>query len=191
MSANTSPGPATDAAGQAVLDPTKNVLQLVDAAIKRQDDLREMDHKAMRREMRVRAYYEGKLRDKESERLDAIRDRDVNAVAAAAADARATAQTLAQQVADTAEAARQAMAAAAVANATSLRAEIAPLQKDIADLRQSQYEGVGAKGQVTESQAKSSNQGLWIGLAISGVVMLFGFLSVLIAAGALAFALTR
>ena len=39
------PGPGVDAYGQPVVDPTQNVLDLVKAAIQRQDDLREMAHR--------------------------------------------------------------------------------------------------------------------------------------------------
>jgi len=56
------------------IDPTKNVLQLVAASIKRIDDLREADRKlseAKNELMRISFEYEDKLRQKESDRLDA------------------------------------------------------------------------------------------------------------------------
>jgi len=59
------------------IDPTKNVLQLVAASIKRIDDLREADRKlseAKNELMRISFEYEDKLRQKESDRLDANLD---------------------------------------------------------------------------------------------------------------------
>lgn len=46
-----SAGPSTDAHGNPVVDPTKNVLQLVAAAIQRQDDLRKAESEAIRAEV--------------------------------------------------------------------------------------------------------------------------------------------
>jgi len=48
------PGPGVDAQGRAVVDPTKNVLDLVNAAIKRQDDIRAMSMDATQRELGLR-----------------------------------------------------------------------------------------------------------------------------------------
>jgi hypothetical protein len=48
------PGMATDSKGNAVVDPTRNVLDLVEAAVKRQDDLREAESATIRRELEVR-----------------------------------------------------------------------------------------------------------------------------------------
>jgi hypothetical protein len=48
MTPNTPPGPGVDASGQAVKDPTENVLDIVKAAIQRQDDLRAVEAVATR-----------------------------------------------------------------------------------------------------------------------------------------------
>lgn len=48
------PGPAVDVHGQPAIDPTKNVLDLVNAAIKRQDDIREIWQEASQRELGLR-----------------------------------------------------------------------------------------------------------------------------------------
>lgn len=71
------PGPGVDSTGIPVLDPTANVLALVAAAIKRQDDLRDQEARHVREMLSLRSQYEEKLRDKESARLDAIRTIDV------------------------------------------------------------------------------------------------------------------
>ena len=44
-----SPGPGVDRFGTPVVDPTQNVLDLVEAAIKRQDDLRMADRNYLER----------------------------------------------------------------------------------------------------------------------------------------------
>lgn len=48
-----SQGPSTDAANNPVVDPTKNVLDLVGAAIQRQDDLRAADAAAIREQIQA------------------------------------------------------------------------------------------------------------------------------------------
>ncbi|HEY9413122.1 MAG TPA: hypothetical protein VIQ30_00050, partial [Pseudonocardia sp.] len=73
-----------DSKGQPVLDPTKNVLDLVEAAIKRQDDLREMESQHQREIGDLRHQYEKELRKAETARIDAIRAVDVGAVNRAA-----------------------------------------------------------------------------------------------------------
>jgi hypothetical protein len=171
---NTPPGPGVDASGQAVIDPTKNVLDLVTAETRRQDDLREMDGKHVRDVMSMRATYDEKLRLAESARIDAIRAVDVGAVAAAAQSAESRATTLATQVATQADAVRVGLAAA-----------LEPIQRDIADLRRVQYEAAGGK---ETSKERGASLGVWVGLAIAGV---FGFLSFLVALAGLIFALTR
>ncbi len=154
--ASQSSGPSTDRHNDPVVDPTKNVLDLVLAAVQRQDDLREAESRHVRELSTLRAEYQEALRNAETERINAIRAVDVAAVqqAATAAETRATA--LAAQVAASAEAMRSQVAAAASAAATSLAAALEPVQKDIADLRRAQYEAQGQKTQVVEQRGASS-----------------------------------
>jgi hypothetical protein len=187
-------GAATDALGRAALDPTKNVLDLVDAAIQRQDDLREIGakHQDELREMTaqhqrematVRHDYERELRQAETSRIDAVREAetaridairavDVGAVNRAAEVAATAATTLAAQVTTSAETLRVSVQTAATAAGTQLAASLEPIIKDIADLRKTQYEQAGGKAQVSESREVStgtrSNMGLII--AAAGVV---------------------
>jgi hypothetical protein len=179
-------GAATDAFGRAVLDPTKNVLDLVEAAIKRQDDLRgESDkHQEQMAALRhshqdqlasLRAEYDDKLRKAESERIDAIRAVDVGNVAAAAAVSATQATTLAAQVATSAETLRNQVAAAATASTVALGAALDPIQKDIADLRRAQYEQQGQRAQVVEGREVSGARGANIGLWIAGGAAIIGF----------------
>lgn len=156
-------GLAVDSKGNPVIDPTKNVLDLVESAIKRQDDLRQADSKLAE----VRDQHAKELRLAEAARIDAIRAVDVGAVKSAAEVQATQAGTLANQVATSAETLRTQVAATATAAETKLAAALEPIQKDIADLRRVQYEGVGQKTQVVETQAKTGVSGMWIGVAIA------------------------
>src|SRR4249920_263327 len=59
-------GPATDRRNEPVVDPTKNVLQLVEAAIQRQDDLREAEAKHLRDILDLRAEFAREIREAEN-----------------------------------------------------------------------------------------------------------------------------
>jgi hypothetical protein len=146
------PGPGVDAGGRPVIDPTANVIAILEAAVKRQDDLREKESLHAREMADLRSHYEELLRVKETERIDAIRAVDVGAVNRAAEVSAAQATTLAAQLVATAEASRVQVAAAASAQVTSLTAALEPIQKDIRDLRDAQSRGQGGKEQVTETR---------------------------------------
>lgn len=160
---------STEPAAPFPVDPTRNVIDLVDVNVRRIDDLRELESRHVREVWDLRAGYDERLRKAEAARIDAIRKVDVDAVAAAAVVQASGAATLASTVGATAEASRATMAAAASAAAIALRAETDPLRKDIAELRQVQYETAGGKQQVVEGQASSAHWGLWIGLGIAGL----------------------
>ena len=155
------------------IDPTANVLQLVEAAIKRQDDLRDMEAHHLREIMAMRENTVHEIREMESRRIDAIRAVDVEAVARAASTSAAAAASLASTVSASAEALRSQVAAAASAAATALGAALEPIQKDIADLRRAQYEQQGR--QVNQTESKDNNQWV-IGLVIGAVVVLLAAL---------------
>lgn len=89
---------AVDAAGR---DPTRNVLDKVTDAVRRLDDLRELDramnelrYSTLKENIALRAEYEEKLRKGEANRLDAIRLVDTNNVTVANERANATATAL-------------------------------------------------------------------------------------------------
>jgi hypothetical protein len=164
---NTPPGPAIDASGQSVVDPTANVLLLVEAAVKRQDDLREQESAHVREIAELRERHAEDLRLAEANRIDAIRAVDVGAVNRAAEVAATQATTLAAQVATSAETLRTQVAAAANAATIALAAALEPVQKDIADLRRAQYEQQGQKAQVSESRLSASQVYGAIGLAVT------------------------
>jgi hypothetical protein len=157
-----SPGPGVDRFGNPVFDPSKNVLDLVEAAIKRQDDLREMQarHTAQIGEMRevnaqyvaeLRSGYESKLRAQESARIDAIRAVDVGAVTRAAEVSATQAATLATQQQASADALRGQVEQARIATADALAQALAPITKSIEDLRAAQYQQQGEKSSKVET----------------------------------------
>lgn len=150
-----SAGPAIDRTGTPVVDPTANVLGLVEAAVTRLNDLREAESKRIDDIAGLRADYDEKLRDAESKRIDAIRAVDVGAVSRAAEVAATQATTLATQVAASAEALRAQVATTATAFRAELSAALEPIQKRIDDLTRVQYESVGSKTQVTEGRDQS------------------------------------
>jgi len=171
-----SAGPSTDRHNDPVVDPTKNVLDLVEQAIKRQDDLRQMEASHFRELIDIRATHTKEMRKAEAERIDAIRAVDVGNVQRAAEVQAQQAATLATQVAQSAEAMRSQVSAAASAASIALAAALEPVQKDIADLRRAQYEAQGQKAQVVETRAGS---GAILGYVV-GAVSLVGFLITLV-----------
>jgi hypothetical protein len=178
------PGPGVDARGDPVVDPTQNVLDLVEAAIKRQDDLRELQTRYTHQigEMRethaqyvaeMRATYQKELREAETARINAIREVDVSA-----------AQILANQVSASAEALRAQVEAARQQTAVALDAALDPIKKDIQDLRRSQFEAQGRQGQVVETRDVQGATRLNYGAIFGGVsvflILIFGIVTILI-----------
>lgn len=159
--------------GEPVIDPTKNVLDLVTAAIQRQDDLREAALAHTREIATLRGEYDQRLREAETARIDAIRAVDVGAVNRAAEVSAQQATTLAIQVAQSAETLRTQVAAAATAATVALAAALEPIQKDIADLRRAQYEAQGVKSNVGEGRAS-------IGTVLAVVVAVLLFVGLLV-----------
>jgi hypothetical protein len=151
-------------------DPSTNVLDLVEAAIKRQDDLRDAEGSHLREVADLRATYATELRRAETQRIDAIRAVDVGAVQRAAEVAATQATALAAQVAAAAEAMRTQVAAAATASTVALAAALEPIQKDIQDLRRAQYEAQGVKAQTVEGRNVMSDRSAQL-LAAAGVAV--------------------
>jgi hypothetical protein len=169
--ADTSQGLGVDRYGNPVIDPTKNVERLVEEAVKRIDDLR-TESQAHSREIRdsdkefiramltaekekndLRAQFYDELRVAESDRINAIRAVDVEAVQRAAEAMQIQAATLATQVATSAETLRTAAAATTERQAEILEQALRPLRDAVAVLTQAQYETQGSKANVVESRA--------------------------------------
>lgn len=164
--------PAGGSRRRPVVDPTKNVLGLVSAAIKRQDDLRKLEARHLRELADLRARYDARLRKAETARIDAIRAVDVAAVGQAAKVSATLAQTLAAQVAASAETVRTQVATTATAASTALAAALEPIQKDIADLRRAQYEAQGQKTQVVENRDINTAKTLNVNTVIAAIALL-------------------
>ena len=183
------PGPGVDAQGQPVVDPTRNVVNIVDAAVRRLDDLRGAD--SLRRDEAInhvkemaalRAIYDTELRDAEAKRIDAIRAVDVQAVSQATTAQEARAATLAAQVTATAETVRTQVTATQAAFLVTLDAALTPIRTDVADLRRVQFQQQGERSANVESrdersdkrsvQTLSTNIMVGIGLVIIGALAL-------------------
>jgi len=160
------PGPGVDAVGRP--DPTVNVRDLVDSAVSRLDDLREVESSATRRinhaeikhvrdiaNLRARHYKE--LRVAESGRIDAIlvNVADTAKLTSAAAEIRAT--TLANQVTTSADTLRNQVADAAQASNDTLDRRFDPIQKSIEEIRRFQFETQGGKLGIVETRAAEAD----------------------------------
>lgn len=191
-------GPATDRFNAPVTDPTENVIALVEAGMRRQDDLRKAEAKHMREithlqstqrktalggiraEMSLRAAYDEKLRLAETARIDAIRTVDVGNVSRAAEVAAAQAATLATQLVTSAEQLRTQVEATRISTETRLIAALEPIQRDVTELRQVQFQQQGERAATTEGKAVS-HEGLvdrrterqWIVATIVSILVLF------------------
>jgi multidrug efflux pump subunit AcrA (membrane-fusion protein) len=139
-------GLGVDRHGNPVIDPTKNVLQLVEAAVRRSDDLAAAETRRVNEIMELRAEYTEKLSLAEAKRIDAIRAVDVSAVTVASERAAAQTQVLARQVETSAEALRSSLATNAATLAAQLTTITSQLSDRISSLEKSQYEirGTGA-----------------------------------------------
>jgi len=135
-----------------VIDPTKNVMSLVAAEAKRQDDLRAAENrriddtrllqKEYERELRiVRAEYEQRLSKAESVRVDAL----------ATAESRRIDAVLSSMKADVTLANEKAAATAATLAATVSETRNA-LDKRLAAVEQNQYQQGGAQSQSSQEQ---------------------------------------
>lgn len=154
------PGIPVDKYEGATVDPTKNVLDLVQAAVKRLDDLAAIKDKTLedklnderihiREILSLTRDYEEKLKVAETKRIDSIRVVDVQAVQTANDKATAQAQVLATQVTTSAETLRALVASTATASAAQLVQIITPITDRLALLEKNQYQGAG-KESVTD-----------------------------------------
>lgn len=134
--------------GPGIVDPTKNVLDLVDAAVQRIDNLSELqaqllDEKIRRMERewihldeigKLREQHNREMRDSESRRVDANRSTDLAAVGTNAAQSLAAVNVLAETARSTAETLRTQAANMASAAATATDRLVTPLAERLAAL---------------------------------------------------------
>jgi hypothetical protein len=162
--------PATDRNNDPTRDPTANVYALVQAESRRQDDLREHEARALRREVESNRRHSAEMRAAESARIDAIRAVDVAAVQRAQEVAAQQASALAAQLIATTDASR-----------VQLERVLEPIRADVIDLRRTQSEGIGQKTQVVEATSRSGSIGLWVGLGVSSVLGFVGIGAAIVA----------
>lgn len=191
-------GMAVDAHGGPVVDPTQNVLDLTEAANRRQDDLREAERRyqdaqvAHAKELvSVRADHAKQLGEAESKRIDAIRAVDVNAVAVASERQAAAATVLANQVVQSADALRTLVATTAATMAEQQRVQSQQFNDRLTQVERSQYEGRGRQlvtdpqmekiVSLVEGLGRSAQQSAgkveginWVGMVVVGAVGLVG-----------------
>jgi hypothetical protein len=193
-------------------DPTGNVLQLVDAANKRQDDLREAERRYNDLRDRhnqniaeLRASHQWEMDAKEAARLDAIRQVDREDGNRRASDALTAIKTLADQtiaLKDTLQTQVQSTALALENKNSLFQGEV---NKRLSSLELAYSEGRGKSGvrdpvqdefvkvvtQLVASKNEGSGQKNLVGWIVAGIFLIFGFFSLLIAAAGLIFAFTR
>ena len=171
MTSDAAPGPGVDAQGRSVIDPTANVIAILQAAVQRQDDLREYEAGCIREVITLRADYDEKLRVSESARIDAIRAVDQGNVTRASEVAAAQATALASQLQVSAEALRAQVEATRITTADTLAAALQPIQNDVAVLREVQFRQQGEKGAVTDQHDLRNDTRNFV-VALMGVLIL-------------------
>jgi hypothetical protein len=145
-------GPATDRENKPVIDPTENVMKLVQASAKRADDLSLVESKWQRRWIKselcrienlvtqqkefslMRASHQEALDEKESARIDSIRQVDREEVAKTAAQANLAIATLAKQTTDLATTLQTQVQSTASAAETRRTADMSEVNKRVSAL---------------------------------------------------------
>ena len=198
---NGTPGLPVDAFGGATIDPTKNVLYLVQAAILRQDDLRAYSERLAEAKIasaeklaETRATHQRELDHAEAQRLDAIRQVDREDVTKTAVQALTAIQALAATTSTTAETLRTQVATTAQAAQNQLTTITNEINKRISALEQTSFEGKGkqqladpqmvellaemrilratrSEGLGGQTQKTDSRAGLFLAIAIIGSIL--------------------
>lgn len=199
------PGTSIDSHGGPVADPTANVLSLVEAAVKRLDDLRVAEMRRVDDLAALRESHSKELALAEAKRIDAIRAVDVNAVAVASERATQQASVLATQVTASADALRALVAQTATTMATASEKFSAQLTERLALIERAQYEGKGRQGvtdpqmeKLTElvavlakNQAAGTGKGEGIGVAWVALLGVVAMMSGLVSVGSVVYQMTR
>jgi hypothetical protein len=182
------PGIGVDAHGNEVIDPTANVLSLVDAAVTRIDDMADLraklsDEQVKRLEAegrhleeiaKLRAEYSKDTRHLEADRLDKIRSVDVANAAATAAQLLSAVTTLATTQQATAETLRNQVASTATAVANQTERVINPIIERLSLLERATAATSG------KSEGLSQGAGILLGV-ITFISSLLGIAAVLYA----------
>lgn len=196
------PGPGVDAENRPVVDPTANVLSLVEAAVRRTDDLADLRHDFIKEKVSdlgsyfkevntLRSEHNKELRQAESSRLDSIRQVDREEVAKATTAAQNAIQALATTTSTLAETLRGQVATTAAAAAEQLAGMTNTIGTRLSALERAQAEGTGKQAiadpqlaslivemrALTGVQKVGEGKGLGVGMIIAvivGLVATFG-----------------
>lgn len=136
------------------IDPTENVLKLVEEAVKRLDDISALKFDSLKREMDLHKHYSKELREAESKRIDANRGFDMAAVGSANERASVQAGILAKDLALGFETIRQSIVTA-----------LSPLGERLSLVEKFQH----------ENQGKGAGINQFIGWIVAAVAVI-GFL---------------
>lgn len=163
------------------IDPTANVIALVDAAMKRQDDLRDLESRHVEAVARLREDHHEKVRELESNRLDAILRASTVSRESEASGVQTAVRELANVTDRNAETLRNQVATTAAAQASTLAAMVAQINDRISALEKSAYEGAG----------KSKGLGLGWAILLGSVTLLGGLFGLVATAVTVFVALNR
>lgn len=167
------PGQAADAQGNPAIDPTRNVLDLVRAAIERQDDLREQQEKLWRSELNgLRDHVDTKfngvdsqLAANENRRIESKEDNQKSLDAALSA----AKEAVKEQAATSKEATSQ-------QNQTFM-AQLGGVEKGVSDLR----DRLAMIETRQQTKVETRDEGrLNVGMVVGVIGVAFGFLSLLV-----------
>lgn len=125
------------------IDPTKNVLQLVEAAVKRLDDIQILQMERLNEKLDSHIEYERQLAKAEKGRIDAIRDMDAKAIEVASVQARESAAMLAKQLTTSISGLREYIESVQSTLLTSRNAITDLLSGRISALEENQYKSQG------------------------------------------------
>jgi len=144
------PGIGIDATGGSTVDPTKNVLDLVEAAVKRQDDLRSSFNEYFNTKVlhiqeivNLRAIHQKEIRELDTARLEKVREVDQLSYRTETERAQTAIRALAEAGAAATETLRKTMEERASLLATQQDVKFAESNKRISALELGQSEGKG------------------------------------------------
>lgn len=151
-------------------DPSANVILFVGNVAKYLEDLHKISVESMERQLAAAVNSSRRERELETDRINALRAVDVEAVKVANQMAIKQAEVLANQMAENAEALRSSMAKQAETLATQLQQVTKSLDDRLKIVEQKQYENAG------------SNQGkgaMW-GWVVGGIVLIISIVSIIL-----------
>jgi len=183
-------GLASDSSGGPVIDPTANVQALVEAGLKRQDDLRALEATHVREVMQLRSEFNNEIRHENNERLKAQRDVDQGQLVRAAETQLTTANTLAAQVATAAVTLRAQVDSSQTQSVAQFNAALDPISKRVEELSRVQFAQQGERAAQSDSRidkrdGRDSNQFI-LTTIIASAGCLIAFVAMLVAAAGVA-----